>query len=635
MKRIWKGLGVAAIALVLGAGALVFLAPVGGFKAPLEAEVASATGRAFHIEGPVRLTFTPELALDLGPVTLGAGQGPDATPLVAARRAVLAVAFLPLLSGDARATGLTLEGADIQIGRGGEGWIFTAADGAQTATPFDALDFGDLRLVDSRIHIGDTEIIAHDVRMRWASRGQTLSLSGDVAFREHSFSLEAVIERRDALMAGGRVPLRIEFDSDLAEGSIDGVADLARLGFEGGVSLSAASTRALAAFLGAAIPGDRAFGELSLSAAVKAAPGQVSLRDVKFALGGMTGAGTVSVRLSGDRPEFTGRVAVDRFALGDFLGFSPVEGANGLPDLAFDLSGLSGFEADLTVKAREADIFGLNVENVAMTMSGRAGRLWARIDSAIAYAAILHGTLTAEAAGAGAPKLGLTLAAEGFDTQAAFAAAFGGAGLTGHGNIKLDLTAEGATRQALIASLAGSAEIVLIDGALDGIDPAELARTAAAEGGPTGLGGDAAIAFKRLSGAFDMLNGRARSDSLRLVSNTLRVDASGAFDLPARTVELRALPAFTADVDGQRDPADDGRLAMPFAVSGAWGALVAEPDWAALMTALQSGRVALEAIDLLPEPRRSWFKGLIASGQAPPWPAGIARPDAPAHWQPW
>ena len=132
MKRIWKGLGVAAIALVLGAGALVFFAPVGGFKAPLEAEVASATGRAFHIEGPVRLTFTPELALDLGPVTLGAGQGPDATPLVAARRAVLAVAFLPLLSGDARATGLTLEGADIQIGRGGEGWIFTAADGAQT-----------------------------------------------------------------------------------------------------------------------------------------------------------------------------------------------------------------------------------------------------------------------------------------------------------------------------------------------------------------------------------------------------------------------------------------------------------------------------------------------------------------------
>lgn len=74
---------------------------------------------------------------------------------------------------------------------------------------------------------------------------------------------------------------------------------------------------------------------------------------------------------------------------------------------------------------------------------------------------------------------------------------------------------------------------------------------------------------------------------------------------------------------------------MPFAVSGAWGALVAEPDWAALMTALQSGRVALEAIELLPEPRRSWFKGLIASGQAPPWPAGIARPDAPTHWQPW
>lgn len=634
MTRLWKGLGIAAIALALAAGALVLFAPVGGFKSPLESQVAAATGRAFHIDGPMRLTFAPELALDLGAVTLGGGQQADAAPLVAARRAVLAVRFLPLLSGEAEASGLTLEGAEIVFPPGGEAMVFTDADGSVHSAPFDALDFGDLRLIDSSIRIGEVVILAHDVRLRWPAKGQTLSVIGDIGFRDQTFAIEAMIERRDALMAGGRVPIRVEFESDLAHGSIDGVADLARPGFEGGLSVSAPSTRALAAFLGATIPGDRAFGELSLSAALKAAPGEINLRDAKFALGEMTGAGALAVRLSGDRPEFIGRVAIDRFDLGDFLGFTPLESGDGWRDAAFDLSGLLGFDADLTLNARSAAIAGLEIQNFAVTMSGRAGRLWARLDSAIAYAAILRGTLTVETAG-GTPKLSLTLAAEGFDAQSALAAAFDGQGLTGRGNIKLDLTATGATRRELIASLAGTSEIVLIDGALDGIDPAELARTAAADSGPAGLGEGAAVAFKRLSGAFEIQNGRARSTSLRLVSNTIRMDGAGAFDLPARTMELRAFPVFTSDVDGRRDPADEGRLAMPFAISGRWGALTAEPDWDALMTALKSGRVALEAIELLPEPKRAWFKGLIASGEAPPWPAGIARPDAPDHWQPW
>lgn len=634
MTRLWKVLGLVAIALLIAAGALVLFAPVSGFKAPLEAEVAAATGRNFHIEGPVSLTFTPELALDLGAITLGAGRGDDATPLVSARRAVVAVRFLPLLSGKSEASSLTLEGAEIVVGPGDEGWRFAGPDGAALSTPFDALAFGDVRLIDSRINVGGVVIGAQDVRLRWPAKGQALSISGVVGFREKSFTIDAVIERRDALMAGGRVPMRVEFNSELAHGSIDGVADLARSAFEGGISISAPSTRALAAFLGAAIPGDRAFGELSLSAALRAEPEAINLRDAKFALGEMTGAGTLAIRLSGDTPAFSGDLAVDRLDLSTFLSFTPHEGVTGWNDTAFDLSGIAGFEADLSLKARSAGIAGLSIQNLSVTMSARSGRLWARIDSALAYASILHGTVTVELDGA-TPRFGFTLAAEGVDAQSALAAAFDGSGLTGRANIKLDLTASGANRRALIASLAGSADIVLIDGALEGLDPAQLARTAADEGGPQGAEPGASTAFKRLSGAFDIQNGRAWSSSIRLVSNMVRMDADGVFDLPARTLALRAFPVFVAGDDGSRDPANEGHLAMPFALSGAWGAVVAEPDWDALMAALKSGRVTLEGIELLPEPRRSWFKDLIASGAPPPWPVGIERPGPAVNWQPW
>ncbi len=622
MKRFWKIVVFTAPGLGLLAAALVLFAPVSGFKGPMEARVTAATGHAFHIEGPVSLTFTPELALDLGAITLGAGQGPDAAPLVAARRAVVAVAFFPLLQGEAQPTSMTLQGADILIPGDGSAWRFKTADGDVPFSPFDAFAIGDLRLIDSRLTIGGVVIAADDLRLRWPRDGQSLSISGEIGFREKRFTVDTVIERRDALVQGGRVPLRIEFSSDLAEGSLDGIADLAMPGFEGGISVSAPSTRAFAAFLGAAIPGDRAFGELSLSAAVKAEPGFMRLREARFALGGMTGAGLLTVSLKAGRPDFTGEVSVDRFVLGDYVSFTPLESADGWQDTAFDLSGLTGFDADIRLKARSADLAGLAVQNLAFTLTGRAGGYRLHIDQALAYAAMLNATLNIEMA-SGTPKLGLTLSAEGIDAQSAFAAAFAAEGLTGRANVKLDVTANGATRRALIQSLWGSADVVLIDGGLDGIDPAEIARTAADEGGPKGIGG--AVAFKRLSGAFDLRAGTAHSTSLRLVTNFMKLDAAGSFDLPNRELALKAFPQFTGDVAGNRDPANEGRLAVPFTLSGPWAAPAASPDWDALYAALQSGRIALEAIELLPEPARTRFKDYVASG-GPVGPETVPQP---------
>ncbi|MFT3809565.1 MAG: AsmA family protein [Micropepsaceae bacterium] len=623
--RFWKIAGFTALGLAVAAGALVLFAPVSGFKGPIEARVTAATGHAFHIEGPVSLTFTPELALDLGAITLGAGQGPDAAPLVTARRAVVAVAFLPLLQGEAQPTSMTLEGADILIPGDGAAWRFKTENGEAPFSPFDAFAIGDLRLIDSRLTVGGVVIAAADVRLRWPRDGQSLSISGDIGFRERRFAIDTVIERRDALVQGGRVPLRVEFSSDLAEGSLDGIADIATLGFEGGVSVSAPSTRAFAAFLGAAIPGDRAFGELSLSAAVKASPGILRLREGRFALGGMTGAGNLSVSLQNTRPDFTGEVSVDRFVLGDYVSFTPLESGVGWQDTAFDLSGLTGFDADIRLKARSADLAGLAIQNLAFTLTGRAGGYRLQIDQALAYAAMLNATLNIEM-GSGVPKLGLTLSAEGIDAQSAFAAAFAGEGLTGRANVKLDLTATGTTRLDLIRSLWGSVNLVLIDGGLDGIDPAELARTAADETGPAGIGGDAAVAFKRLSGAFDLRAGVAHSTSLRLVTNHMKLDAAGSFDLPNRTLDIHAMPQFTGDVVGVRDPANEGRLAVPFALSGGWAAPSAAPDWDMLYAALQSGRVALEAIELLPEPARTRFRDYVAKGGPNPPAASPPQP---------
>ena len=91
MNRVLKLGGLAALTLIVAGGALVMFAPVDRLREPIEAAVREATGRSFHIHGPVRLTFASGIGLDLGAVTLAEGPGAVTATMATASNAVLRV----------------------------------------------------------------------------------------------------------------------------------------------------------------------------------------------------------------------------------------------------------------------------------------------------------------------------------------------------------------------------------------------------------------------------------------------------------------------------------------------------------------------------------------------------------------
>ncbi|BCW90399.1 hypothetical protein sos41_35680 [Alphaproteobacteria bacterium SO-S41] len=606
MNRAFRIGGLAVLALALAGGALVLFAPVDRLREPIEIAVREATGRSFHIHGPVRLTFASGIGLDLGAVTLADVPGAASATMATASNAVLQVAFLPLLSGSVEPIALTLDGADIHLTRdetGRANWAFPQA--GKAGDPFDALGFGDVRLINSRIVIdageegSGRELNFVDARLRWPSGAPTLSLSGTIAFRSERFEVDGLIETPHALFQGGVVPLRVAFSSGLAEGSLDGDADLAADSFEGGVNLSAPSARRLASFFGALIPGERGFGEMSLAAAIVATHGEAHLRNIKFTLDDMTGGGDLGIKLTGARLSFAGALSVDSFDLATYLSAPPASGGVGWSDAPLDLSGLRDIDANLALRVSSAALAGLKASNVTGTLALGDGTLTADIATATLYGGLGRARLAIDLASF-APGYQLALTLTNFDAQSFFADAVGSAALMGQASLTLDLKGEGTTRREVVAGLDGKLQLELANGALDGVDLTAIARSVGMPGALNGATADDATTLTTLSAAFTVADGMARTTALKLTTHAMTLAARGTIGLAARALRLRFAPAGAG---------------VPFSVTGPWAAPTYLADWAGLTE---------EGLAGVAETRRPWLYVLLKVGAVWPEPPLVA-----------
>lgn len=618
--RLLKRLGIAVLILALLAAAAILFAPVERLRRPIEMAVREATGRAFHIHGPIQITLSAGIAIDLGAVTLADAPGSDSAAMVTASRAILDVEFLPLLSGDIRPTGIVLDGAEIRLTHDAEGHANWTFDGA--ADPLALMPFGDLRLIGSRVLVAgpdgpEGELDFVDARLRWPAGAKVLTANGEIAFRSERFDIEALIERPAALFAGGATPLRLAFRSSLAEGDLDGTADLARSVFEGGITITAPSARRLASFFGGVLPGDRGFGPMSFAASVHAMPGEAHVRDAKFSLDDTIGGGDFGIRLAGTRLSFAGALSFDSFDLDSYLTPLPPGAGADWSDAPLDISGLADFDASLGIKVRSATLAGLRLADANATLDIRGGEAALNVGSTSLYAGFGRGRFTASVNGP-KPAFTLTLSLTDFDAQSFFAAALATTALGGRAALTADLAATGATRREIVASLGGAARLELTGGALGGVDLEALARSLAGTGAPEGIAADDGTTIQSLVATFSAQNGMATlGEESMLAGPNLAWSVRGTFGLAARALRLALAPAKGAP------------FSMPFTASGPWDAPLYRPDYKALAALIAGGAASLA--DLPPE-RRAWLAIVLripdSLSEAPPVPGVVEAPPA-------
>jgi AsmA protein len=173
----------------------------------------------------------------------------------------------------------------------------------------------------------------------------------------------------------------------------------------------------------------------------------------------------------------------------------------------------------------------------------------------------LHGDLS------GVRALPLLAAAADFDK------------LDGKMQAKIAVHSSGASPHAIMSNLGGTAFAVFQDGAIRGLNVAQMIR-ALTSGTLSGWQEEPerSTDLTQLSASFRIENGQATTGDLNLVGPLVRVSGAGTVDLAAQSLSLRVEPKLVMTTQGQGRTSDPVGLGIPVVIDGPWAEPRIYPD---------------------------------------------------------
>lgn len=545
-------LGVAGVALA------VFVATFDAnrYKPQLIDLVRERTGRALTVEGDLTLSLWPQIGLAAGAAALS---GPDGRGEAARiEGGTVAVAIRPLLAGRLHVEALTVRGLRLSLGEAEAGIGWRLEDARLDAEPIADREPGRLSL-DGRLRRSDggadlalelasafvadqaadtVSLTELKVRLRGAAgglAGVSIAATGqvklDLAARTavaDTLSIEATAAGGPTLSLAGSA--RAGFAAESADVALKGRLD------EAPVRLVAKLSR----FTPLSAQWSVTAGELDLDrlraelAAVERTP-----KPGKSPAGSEAPApGTPTAAGAGARPGPPPSTATPKQAA---------------------LPAIADVETRGSLKVDRLRVAGLAVGGLAANVATGDGRI--AIES-------LTGELNGGAlkANASMTAAGHRLAGSltGVDAGGLIRDASGREPLDGRGDIRVDLSTRGLDGDAALRQLAGSASLMLRDGAIRGVGLDRIMQQVrgALEGrlpveGKPGPG--ERTPFQALGASFRITQGVATSDDLDFRADWLRATGGGQIDLPAQSLDwlvratMSGTPGGAADAAARRD----------------------------------------------------------------------------------
>ena len=262
-------------------------------------------------------------------------------------------------------------------------------------------------------------------------------------------------------------------------------------------------------------------------------------------------------------------------------------------DTPVDLSALKDLNANGRLQVGSLQAKGLKLANVKAEVKAANGRLDVAPHSANLYEGSVAGSLSAQADGRIAVKENLNGVAVGpllrdFAQKDI---------LEGKGNVSLDVAAAGKSVNAMKKSLAGTARLQLKDGAIKGINIAEVLRKAKTALSSQDAKAQAAQSqqtdFSEMSASFAIKNGVAHNDDLDVKAPLFRVGGKGDVDIAASTLDYTVKASVVATTKGQGG-AELGQLAgvtVPVHLSGPLAGLSYQVDYGAVARDVAKTRI--------------------------------------------
>ena len=137
---------------------------------------------------------------------------------------------------------------------------------------------------------------------------------------------------------------------------------------------------------------------------------------------------------------------------------------------------------------------------------------------------------------------------------------------------KVSVRSSGTSQRAIMSNMAGTAFVVFQDGAIKGLNVAQMIRSLTA----STLSGwqeseEKATDLSQLSASFKIDKGQAQTTDLNLVGPLVKMTGAGTIDLGTKQIGFRVEPKLVMTTEGQGRVSDPVGLGIPVMIAGPWG----------------------------------------------------------------
>ena len=248
-----------------------------------------------------------------------------------------------------------------------------------------------------------------------------------------------------------------------------------------------------------------------------------------------------------------------------------------------DLAGLNYIDIQARISAAAINIGEAHFAPAAVEGALAGGVLKARFANLGAYGGQASGDLIVDASMA-SPTFTLRSDLTGVRALPLLQGAADFDKLDGKLQAKLALRSIGNSQRAIMSNLDGTVFAVLQDGAIRGINVAQMIRSLTS-GTLSGWqeGKEQSTDLTQLGASFRIEKGQATTADLNLVGPLVKMTGAGTIDLAAQTLALRVEPKLVLTTEGQGRASDPVGLGIPVVIDGPWAEPRIYPDMAGIL----------------------------------------------------
>lgn len=335
----------------------------------------------------------------------------------------------------------------------------------------------------------------------------------------------------------------------------------------GRVKISALDLRALMESFGVTYEttDKSALSKLGLSSEFSASTNHLALKKLDAKLDESVLRGSLAIR-NFSKPSYTFDLTIDQIDLDRYL--AAAEDATGEQDAvaALPLDTLRGLNLKGQLRVNKLKAFGLRSSNVSMKLSANGGLVTVGPSQAQLYGGSYRGQTKVDARQK-TPKFTINEKLIGINLEPFLKDAQIYENFSGTGDLSMNVTARGASTDAVIKTLTGKAVVSARNGKIKGVNLQQSINDAKAKydklrGKPVDVTPKATdeSLFSSFNATFNITNGVARNDDLRLQGANMRATGKGTANLTNEKIDYRLYVTLAEDASrkGSTVPIDIG-----------------------------------------------------------------------------